>query len=300
MTTNNLLIAIDAGGTKCHGILYDTVQQKTLAQVKTGSANLASNYSLALSNIKQACTDLLTQANLPDSALAELAVYAGLAGVNFPQIANKLSQWQHPFKSFGFTTDLHLACYAAHPNNQGNVIIVGTGSCGIAISSSQAVVLGGYGYKLGDQASGAWIGQQAVQTSLLTLDGLIKPNALTQEVCKVSQINTPAQLSQYWHNATPAQFSELAELVFSCAKQNDEQAICIIKQAASYLEQLFYQLLKTQPGPTCIVGGISKQITPWLNPTIQQQLKPAKAEPVYGALSLHQNPDLCLTLLKSA
>lgn len=246
MTLSNLLIAIDAGGTKCHAILYDTAQQKTLAQVKTGSANLASNYSSALSNIQQACTDVLKQVGLTDSNLAKLAVYAGLAGVNFPQIAKKLSQWQHPFKSFGFTTDLHLACYGAHQNSQGNVIIVGTGSCGIAISKTKSVVLGGYGHKLGDQASGAWIGQQAVQVSLLTLDGLLKPNVLTQAICNVSQINSPAELSQYWHTANPAQFSELADIVFSCAQQQDEQAILIINQAARYIEQLFNQLLKTQ------------------------------------------------------
>lgn len=297
MTLNNLIIAIDAGGTKCHAILYDTAQQKTLAQAKTGSANLASDYSLALCHIQQACTDLLKQVGLADSNLAKLAVYAGLAGVNFPQIANKLAKWQHPFKSFGFTTDLHLACYGAHQNSQGNVIIVGTGSCGIAISKTKSVVLGGYGHKLGDQASGAWIGQQAVQVSLLTLDGLLKPNALTQAICNTSQISTPAELSQYWHNATPAQFSALADIVFSCAQQQDEQATLIIKQAAQYIEQLFSQLLKTQTGPSCMVGGISKRIAPWLNQSVKAQLSEAKAEPVYGALSLYQNPDLCLNLI---
>ncbi|MCU4676670.1 hypothetical protein N7931_13615 [Catenovulum sp. 2E275] len=295
MTTNSYFIAVDAGGSKCHAVLFEQLSLKPVAQCTTGPANLASDYKLALKNIQQAIKSLLSEHNLAELELKNIPVYAGIAGVNYPKVASKLSQWQHPYADFYFTTDLHLACYAAHQQAQGNVIIVGTGSCAIAINQGKTTVLGGYGHKLGDQASAAWFGLQALQHTLLVLDNVESGSLLANKVCQFSELDSAIELSQYWHNASPSQIGQLARCVFESADEGDASALEIIEQAINYLSRLATQLNYQQNSPICLMGGLSDIIQAYLPPALKQQIISAKyTQPVFGGLILFQTPELAL------
>ena len=297
--SNEYLIAIDAGGSKCHAALFEKGSNKLLAEYKTGAANLATDFSQAISHIEQACIHVLKACNLPLTELKHIQAYAGLAGVNYPQVAHQLSQWQHPFAEFYFTTDLHFACYAAHQDKKGNALIVGTGSCGIAITENETHLLGGYGHKLGDQASAAWLGLLALQHTLLVLDKLEPDSILADKICQFSQINNAAELSQYWHNARPNQFGELARFICEAAQQNDLAALSIIEQAVDYLAKLIRQLMQIQASSICILGGLSQSLMKYLPAELKPYLAEAKqTQPVYGGLILAQFPELALNALQ--
>ena len=73
-----------------------------------------------------------TGAGLGDKAnqIGETIAGVGLAGVNVPRFMKLMQAWDHPFGEMHLTTDIHIACLAAHGGENGAVIVAGTGSVG--------------------------------------------------------------------------------------------------------------------------------------------------------------------------
>ncbi|MER2491567.1 BadF/BadG/BcrA/BcrD ATPase family protein [Catenovulum sediminis] len=288
-----MIIAIDGGGSKCFAQLYladDTTN--AIGSYTGGPANIASDFDGATSNILSCCQQLLAACGYPARAIKNCHVVGGFAGVNLPQIAQRLKNWPHPFKQFDFTTDLHIACYAAHQSRYGKVIIIGTGSCGLAISEKQEIMIGGYGLQLSDQASGAWLGQQAIKHTLLVLDGLQKDSPLSEEMCRLSASQSPVELSQHWYQASPCEFAKLASTVMQLAAQKEPAATFIVQQASDYLSTLIQRLNQEIAGPVCLMGGMAQYYINHLS--TQNEVKLSTQHPVSGALLLLAHPTLAI------
>ncbi|WP_157447284.1 BadF/BadG/BcrA/BcrD ATPase family protein [Catenovulum agarivorans] len=289
---DNYIIAVDGGGSKCHVRLFEQTQQNAIAEYTGGSCNFASDFNQAIVNLVQSIEKLLLKADLAENVIKSCTVAGGFAGVNLPKVCQRLSNWQHPFKKFLFTTDLHLACYAANQSCNGKAIITGTGSCAIATNDSTEVILGGYGFQIGDQASGAWLGRQAIEQTLLVLDNLATHNQLSTLVTEHANTTDATQLSQLWYQASPSQFAELAPLVTGLAHENDPSALTIVNTAILYLAKLIEQLNQVQSGSTYLLGGLASFYYPMLKE--QYSVKLSDHQPIAGAMVLIDNPQLSL------
>lgn len=278
-----LFLGIDGGGTKCQ-VRLENNHGELLAHAQSGPANIATSVSVAQQSILAATKIVLQKAKLPPSAIARINTYAGLAGAGLNGARNTMVQWQHPFAQFNFSTDLHIACQGAHGDNNGAMIILGTGFCAGAIKDNTIIELGGHGLLLSDGASGSWIGLTLIRYTLEVLDSMSPSSPLIK--CLLSELgcNNSSSLTELALNAKPAYFASFAPLVFKM--KDDPVAQTILTQAAQFITRYIDHLAQLGYQRITLMGGTAKAITPWLSNTTQSYLCDAQYSPEQGAIQL--------------
>ena len=63
-----------------------------------------------------------------------------------------------------------IACLGAHGGRDGGIVIAGTGSVGLAMVNGREFRIGGYGFPISDEGSGAEIGLHAIRLALRAHD----------------------------------------------------------------------------------------------------------------------------------
>jgi glucosamine kinase len=278
--SKSFYLGIDGGGSKCRAVIVDS-QGSILAEGVGGPANPLHGFQKTIDSILDASNRALKETDL--DSLGQLIAGVGLAGVNLSGHYQKVNQWQHPFEKMYLTTDLDIANIGAHAGQNGAVIIVGTGSCGFARCGDESLILGGHGFPLGDKASGAWMGLEAVKHTLLVLDGFEKASALASSVISELDIDSALSLSEMIAGRSSRQYAKLASLVFKAAEEGDRVANVIVQEGVAYIVQMVNQLLKHNPTRLCMIGGLAKYIVPRLPESIAEQFVPPIEQPEIGA-----------------
>ncbi|WP_448213664.1 BadF/BadG/BcrA/BcrD ATPase family protein [Colwellia sp. MEBiC06753] len=287
-TTNKnkpLFLGIDGGGTKCRARIEDS-QGMLIGQGLGGPANLVRGVSSTITSIMAATSQALMQAKLSHQDLARVHAVAGLAGANVEQAKQEFLDWQHPFASLTVTTDMAIACYGAHQDQNGGVIILGTGFCAGLTINQQVSEFGGYGLYLGDKASGSSLGLSAVQYGLKVFDGVEPATDFSQQILTTVDCQTLEQLLSFALSAQPNFFAQLAPIVFEYADKGCVIAVNIVQQAADFIDLYANHLLAHDINRLCLVGGIASKITPWLPKSLQTQLNSPISNAEQGALWL--------------
>lgn len=281
--TGPFYLGIDGGGSKCRAVLTDE-QGIVLGHGLGGAANPLRGIDSTIASILDATYQAIDEANLTKQALAQVIAGIGLAGVNIPSMYQKIMEWHHPFRAFHLTSDLDIACFAAHGQAHGAVVIVGTGSCGLALSPDGRIEIGGHGFLLGDKGSGAWFGNQAMRVVLEASDGLAESTQLTQALLQQAKCENAIELVEKYSNALPKVIAQFAPLVFDAANKNDAVAISLVLEGKSYIENVCKQLLTQKPKRLSLVGGLTPIISEWLSPDVKQYISPALEAPEFGAI----------------
>ncbi|WP_041523914.1 N-acetylglucosamine kinase [Gilvimarinus agarilyticus] len=279
---DTLYLGIDGGGTKCRAVIVDGSGQ-TLGVGNGGPANPYHGVARALESIDNAADGALRAAGLPKSAKSQLVAGLGLAGVNVPSLFQIVKQWDHPFKEQYLTTDLHIACIGAHEQDDGAVIVSGTGSCGFSHVNNQSLILGAHGFPCGDVGSGAWIGLECVKAVLLDSDKLGPKTALTDLVAEQLQARG-IMIVERLNGAKSSDYAKLTPLVFSAAEQGDSVALRIIQEGADYLTAVARRLWATKPPRMSMLGGVSQRIVDWMDDDIAARMSEPLRQPEFGAV----------------
>lgn len=278
-----LYLGIDGGGSKCRAVIVSSDQQ-ILGEGLSGPANPLRGMKVATDSILAATQQALSCAGLAFNDMSRLTAGAGLAGVNVPQYYQLFTDWQHPFKTLHLTSDLHIACVGAHQGQDGAVIIVGTGSCGLAAVNGQLLELGGHGFPYGDNGSGAWFGMQLLHKVLLSLDQLAPPTQMTALLLQQLAVTDSIGLVSHFMHATPTTYAKYAPLVFIAAEAGDAMALQLIEQGAAFITAIAQRLLSVQPPRLSFIGGLAHKLLPYLPAAVQQQVTPALQTPELGAV----------------
>jgi glucosamine kinase len=166
-----LFLGIDGGGSGCRVRLCDGTG-KILGEGEAGSANTLLGLPTVFDEITTATHRALGQAGLSADLIGRLHAAAGLAGLSLARERQKLTAFSHPFASFHAEADAHAACLGAHVGADGGIVIAGTGSCGLAMVAGQVHTVGGWGFAISDQGSGAALGRAALRQALCEQDGI--------------------------------------------------------------------------------------------------------------------------------
>jgi len=70
----------------------------------------------------------------------------------------------------------------AHDGADGGILVVGTGSIGLAVLNGRQHRVGGWGLPLSDEGSGAWIGREVLRRVLMAYDGRLAWTPLLRRV----------------------------------------------------------------------------------------------------------------------
>jgi N-acetylglucosamine kinase-like BadF-type ATPase len=240
-----------------------------------------------------------------DRLIVPTAICLGIAGVDRPDDSAIV---RAIMKRIGYkarvlvVNDALVALEAGAPRQPGVVVISGTGSiCYGRNAAGEAARSGGWGYVLGDEGSGYWIGRAALRAVLRQADRRGPATALTPMLLEHFGVEQPQGLIHevYHTNLKPAAIGALARSVQSAFAVGDEAAIGILRGAANELESSALSVARRlgmvgQPFTFILAGGIFRAV-PWLQEELQRRLPVAApragvrlldVEPAAGAVAL--------------
>tara|TARA_R110002153_G_scaffold124543_9_gene271024 strand:- start:2116 stop:3006 length:891 start_codon:yes stop_codon:yes gene_type:complete len=281
--STDFFLGIDGGGTKCKARLEDA-QGNLLAEATSGPANAARHLAGSVAAVLEASGKAIAIANIKGLTLNQIHAGIGLAGINIPQVKQAFLKQSLPFASWQITTDLHIACLGAHLGLDGAIVIVGTGSSGIAIHNGQQLEVGGHGFVVGDKGSGAWLGKMAISHCLETLDGITPNNPLCEQVMSSLNCDNAYDLVSLTLEAKPVFYASIAPLILQLAASQQEDALLLVNQAATYINKICQRLLNGNRDRLSLIGGITQPLMPYLDSQLQAIIQPAIATPEQGAI----------------
>jgi len=279
-----LFIGVDGGGTGCRARLED-MEGRLLGTGIAGPAALRIGVEPALAEVEKACRAAIEEAGLAVDALGSVHAAIGLAGVGRKGLMERLLQRPHPFRSVVYAHDATIACIGAHADRDGGIVIVGTGSVGFAVVGEREVRVGGYGFPISDEGSGADLGLHAIRLALRAYDDRSVGSNLTRDVMARFR-NDPFEAVAWMDQATATDYATFAPLVMRHADAGDPVARRIVRDAAEQIDELVRRLVECGAARVALLGGLASSMQPWLAPDVQRRLVPVEGDAVDGALRL--------------
>jgi glucosamine kinase len=277
-------LGVDGGGTGCRARIEDAAGN-VVGQGLSGPAATRLGIAETWASIERAFRAAAAEAGLGADDLARTHAGVGLAGISRPGALEELHTLAHPFAGLQFISDGAGACLGAHSGRDGAIVIAGTGSLGLGFLNGQEIRVGGYGFPVSDEGSGADLGLQAIQLALRAFDGRHIESALLMEVMDRFR-GQPTNIIAWMDRATATDYATLAPMVLRHADQGDPAGRRIVQSAAEQIDGLVRALLDKGAPLVTLLGGLSGPIEPWLAPDVRRCLKPADGDAVSGAIIL--------------
>lgn len=281
-------LGIDGGGTGCRARL-ETADGAVIGQGLAGPASTRFGIDTAFAAITTAAEAAIAEAGLSSADHADIAVGVGLAGYGRKGAPEALAAKGHPFRSLAFDSDVVIACLGAHAGSDGGILIIGTGSCGIARVAGRTVRVGGYGFPISDEGSGADLGLRAIRLALRAHDGRYPKSALTEELMRRFRAD-PYEVVAWMDKATATDYATFAPLVMRHADQGDAAGRAVVQAAANEADNLARALQAAGSPRLSLIGGLASALEAWLAPDVRRRLAPPKGDAVDGALILAGRP----------
>ncbi len=277
-------LGIDAGGSHCRSRLVDD-RGTILGAGESGPANTRIGIEKLHAVLSDVAGQAVSAAGLDDDQAATIRAGMGIAGISRAGMREQLEALPFPFASVAFVTDAAIANLGAHGGAEGATLIIGTGSVAEVRVGSNSFTIGGYGFPISDEGSGAALGLSAMRHALRALDGRSEVTALSHAVTAGFGHDT-ARAIAWMDAATPKDYAAFAPLVMDYAENNDAIARSIVEDAAQHIER-FIETIFTRGAVRCaLAGGLAMRIRPWLRARTVARLTDAISDPLDGALLL--------------
>lgn len=280
-SATSLYIGVDGGGTRSRARLRDD-QGRLLGEGAAGPGNARLGQA-AFAEVLCACRKALTAAGLGEADFGRVHAGLGLAGT--AQAADRafvLGQ-PHPFASMAVETDAYAAWLGAYQGNDGAILIVGTGSCGLAVVAGKRYNVGGWGADISDEGSGMAIGREAVRRAIWALEGMAPLTPLAEEILDRFGRN-PETIVAWAACAQPGDYAGLAPLVVSAAKRGDPLAGQVLEPAIADVARMIRRLEEIGALSIALVGGLADPIIDFLPAAVRTRLVPPPADAMDGAI----------------
>ena len=289
-------IGIDGGGTKT---LFRCVDED-LKEIKTQSFPschvLQVETSQAIAILKEGIDRMFDA--LP--ANAEVYICAGLAGYgNDKSIRHKIeSIANEAFQGIPYVlyNDAQIALAGALNNEEGILVIAGTGSIALSKYQNNLYRAGGWGYMLGDEGSAYWIAKQLLEEYTMQCDGRSQKGDVVKALKQYCKLEDDYDIISYVSNVLKNErnkIASLAKIVYELAKKKDPVSLRIYDQAGYHIASLINALARDDKHiyKASYIGGVFKAGNLILEP-IQKYLKKnillhePYHDPAYGAILL--------------
>jgi len=295
-----LVIGIDAGGTKTVCYLADE-QGSVVSEARRGGANLQAVGELEVEKVLHG----VMEEAIGDREVVPAAICLGMAGVDRVEdcVVARAIMRRIGYKSRVLVVnDALVALEAGAPGEPGVVVISGTGSITYGRNAAgEAARSGGWGYVLGDEGSGYWIGRAALRAVLREADRRGPKTALSQLLLSHFGIAEAQGLIRevYHTNLRPTAIGALAKCVQEAFSRGDAVATGILRGAADELEGSALSVARRlglvgSSFRVILAGGIFSGV-PWLAQELSRRLpvicpystvRKLDREPATGAVAL--------------
>jgi glucosamine kinase len=275
-------IGVDGGATRSRARLRDAGGQ-TLAEASGAAANIHVDFAAAIAVLRALVDEVLGKTGLGDADRGSIAIGLGLAGFKDGSDATRVAAAFPHFSLVRAANDATTACIGAHAGADGGLIIAGTGSAAIARIGATETIIGGRGFALGDDGSGAHIGLNALRSAMRAFDGLAPASALTDDILAEFG-GDPVAMMNWAREAKPGDFGAFAPRVFERAASHDPVALEIALEAGLAVGALTRGVVALGAERVALVGGVGEALRPYLEPDIAARLKAPLYDATDGAI----------------
>jgi len=278
-----LVLGIDGGGTSCRAAVA-TGDGTILGRAKSGAANIRTDLTGARASIVEAARLALADAGLDPDLIAATPALLGLAGSNVGTYRQQLEAIL-PFPQNIVTSDALIAHEGALGGADGAIAILGTGSAYLLRRGEETRPVGGWGFLVGDQGSGARLGRDLLEETLLAHDTIRPASPLTKAVLAVFRDN-PRDVVEFTTSAKPGDFGGFAPMVFDHAAKGDPVAEFIVARAVGDIEKSLDVLGLRDGEPLCLLGGLAALYAPRLSASYREKLREPAQDALGGAVAM--------------
>lgn len=239
-------MGIDGGGTSLRVAIVDD-DLSILARYDGDSANPSSiGHDEAQRRIQYAVKESLAAAHLDRVD----GVGIGIAGASNEYATDWLLSCLQPVLPTAPivpSSDMEIALVGGRGQLDGILLLAGTGSVALGIApNGQRHRVGGWGYLLGDEGSGYWIGAQALQTCVAWADGYPTESRLPHAILETLGLQSTFDLIGWrYQRASQRDVAALAPLVLRLADDADPLAYEIITNGAQHLAKMARHLMQS-------------------------------------------------------
>lgn len=282
--TQSYYLGVDAGGSHCRARLTDEAGN-VLGAGTTGPANARVGAEALRTTLDTAISLALADAGVDAGILPRTHVGMGIAGISRIGVREGLAALDFPFASIAYATDSVIANLGAHGGRDGAILILGTGSIAQIRVGGVDFAIGGYGFPISDEGSGAALGLSAVRHALRALDGRTARTPLSLAVSDRFGHAIPQAIA-WMDRAVPRDYAAIAPLVMDYADAGDAIARSIVEDAAQHVER-FIETIFERGAPNCaLMGGLASRLRHWLRERTVARLIEPEGDALTGALML--------------
>ncbi len=290
-----IVVSVDGGATKTMAICYDTGGE-ILGMAASGPSNFRNiGVEIAGKNVSEAVKKCVERAGYTlDQVSHSTFALAGVGdSVRSTEIIREFISNLHLVASFDLFNDGEAGYNCRLPGRNGAIVAAGTGL--VAISRMDGVTrrVSGWGWLIGDEGSGFYIGRRALQEAACISDGRnITMSTLLEEVERFFGTDEARGITNHVYT-TPVdvrKIASLARLVSDLAKSGDIVCSEIIREAAVQSACCARALLRATGSSTGVpvsgYGGVYRSGDLYWNSLIDDvrmefpEIEPVK--PLYG------------------
>ena len=283
-TAVRYVIGIDGGGTGTRARLTRP-DGEVLSSAHSGPSALGQGVLQAWENVSRAIKESFQIANVHGWRPEECAVGLGLAGAIVAKHRQDFMEAAHRFGKIELASDGYTTLLGAHGGRPGVVVAAGTGSIGEVLrDGGEHVSIGGWGYPVGDDGSGAWIGMRAMREAQRASDGRAPAGSLVHAIWSVAGDSREALLT-WGERAGQHAYAALAPLVFD-TEASDPKAAQLLNDAAQALDAIALALDPEGRVPLVVSGSIGQRLQSRLAPSVRARLVVPAGDAIDGALRL--------------
>jgi len=290
-------MGIDGGGSNLRVVITNS-DLEILAQSQTETANPSIiGHNTAARRIQLTISETLTQADLSSSQIKGAGIgIAGAAAAHSAAWLREVVSAVLPNSQTVPSSDFEIALIGAHGERRGVLLLAGTGSVAYGINGvGQSAQAGGWGYLLGDEGGGYWIGMSALKQIACAADGResVSPD-FTAAVLGALGLKTPSEFLAFLYHADKPPVRQVAALAPLIMDYAGEPSIAqILDAAAGELAQLCHAVinrLHLESPRIAFAGGLLETENPLSRRVCDRlslsQYPIARYSPVVGAALL--------------
>jgi N-acetylglucosamine kinase-like BadF-type ATPase len=237
------LMGIDGGGSNLR-VVIARQNLEVVAKGRAGTANPSViGREMARGLVQRTMREVIQEAGLAEGEIGAVGIgIAGASVVHSREWLGEVVSQVLPNAVLAASSDIEIALVGAHGARRGILILAGTGSVAYGVNAAgESVQVGGWGYLMGDEGGGYWIGMEGLKTVMRAENDETDLTGLSAIILEKLELKTSRDLIRWLYGADKVQIRQvaaLAPLIMQAADGGDSVAQQIIHRAAEELAQL--------------------------------------------------------------
>jgi glucosamine kinase len=282
LQTPAYLIGVDGGGTGTRAVVA-RADGSLLGQGSAGPSALGQGVPKAWTAITAAISEAFSGSGERQPEWQRCALCAGLSGASIAAWRKSFFELNPGFSHVMLETDAFAILLGAHDAAPGAIVAAGTGSVGEALHhDGQRRRASGWGFPVGDEGSGAWLGLSAMRHAQCVMDGRAQGGLMAQRIFEQCGRDRPA-LQDWCSRAAQYAYAQLAPVVFECAPI-DPSADRLLDNAATALADIARAIDPAGKLPLAVTGTIGQRLADRLPQDMLARRVPPRHDAATGSL----------------